>query len=152
MSREQAAARVLQAEKELERAKAALAYEERKHWEPLGGRYYVTASGVVGSSTSTEDCRNFGLEYPTEEQAEKAARYMRPRNRLLNYVIGEQAATYEPNWEDGDERKGYVYYNYDTGRYDTAFTCRVERLGTVYMPVPVAEELAERLNSGEVAL
>lgn len=149
MNKQQALERIQKAEKELAEAKAAL--EEVRQWEPVGGEYYIRPTGAIWQGGSENIYRQFGTEYPTEEQAEKARDAMRTHNRLLAYV-GEHAPDYEPDWENGDERKGCVYYNYATGKYYVSSTGCAQTLGAVYMPVPVARELAARLNNGEVVL
>jgi hypothetical protein len=52
-------------------------------WEPKGGSYFIDLSGNVYRSTSTHQSRSFGAERETEEQAERAAEWMRKFNRLM---------------------------------------------------------------------
>jgi hypothetical protein len=51
-------------------------------WEPKGGDYYIDLAGNVHGSSSVKESRLFGIERETEEQAERAAEWMRKFNRL----------------------------------------------------------------------
>jgi hypothetical protein len=66
---------------ELELAQAAKDVPVK--WEPKGGIYCVDINGKVLSSKSHEISRIFGVERETQEQAERAAEWMRKFNRLM---------------------------------------------------------------------
>ena len=125
-----------------------------KQWQPVGGEWWVDTTGDVSEAPSSEEHRQFGTERPTEEQAEKARDEMRVYHRLLayvhehapDYVYDKDADNYYiENNLDEDEGVGFDYYRTD---YD----CNYKRVGLVYMPEDVAEELCRKLNSGEVVL
>ena len=122
---------------------------EVKQWEPVGGVWYVDyEGGVLDGVFSTDETRLFGVERPTEEQAEKARDKMRVFNRILAYVD-----KYCPDFEyDADECNFYIEYSYNTGRYEYDSDGTYKRVGAVYMSQDVAEELCRKLNSGEVVL
>ena len=123
---------------------------EVKQWEPVGGEWYVDCTGDASEAPSSEGCREFGLERPTEEQAEKARDEMRVYHRLLAYVH-EHAPDYEYN---PDEDNYYIEKNlYDfSDKYRIDSDSSYKRVGVVYMPEDVAGELCRKLNSGEVVL
>ena len=121
-----------------------------KQWEPKGGCYYVGIDGGVSAGTPNYKCAEFGIERKTREAAERAAIEMRKFNRLLAYR-DEFAPGYEPDWNDETE-KTYVFQGHEPGKYQVADNMQCQTLGAVYMPVDVAIELRNKLNSGEVVL
>lgn len=125
--------------------------DKPKQWEPQGGEWYIDESGGVRSSSSTPESKHFGTERPTEELAEKAAKQMRIHNRLLAYVH-EHVPDYESDWDDPEKYKYYVQFNHITGTWYSAYDLYCETAGAVYMSQEVAEDLADKLNSGEVVL
>lgn len=120
-----------------------------KKWEPRG-YWCVDVDGKVDQCSDGE-FSDFGNSFQSQEQAEKAAKVMRPRNRLLASVL-EFAPDWEPDWSNSenrccvyfDHKREIYYYNYDV--------TLEELLGAFYMPVDIAEELCRKLNSGEVEL
>lgn len=121
---------------------------KKTEWQPKGGEYLCHHTGFVVASSDGDLASEFnGCTYKTEKSAERAAKAMRAHNRLLAYVA-EFAPDYEPDWLDGEY---CVEYAHDAKEYmvDQNF---LERLGCVYMPKCVAEELRKKLNSGEVVL
>lgn len=148
--------RINEMEKQLAQLKAGLESEQNvepegvKQWEPVGGDWTVFSDGSV-SEVETDECyRVFGTERPTETQAIKASDEMRMFNRLLAYR-DEHDPDFVEVW-DGDTANYYVKWLQYSGKYqaDSWYTCK--QLGTVFMSKPVAEELARKLNSGEVVL
>ena len=121
-----------------------------KQWEPVGGEWYIDYSGDVGEAPSSEECRKFGMERPTEEQAQKARDEMRVYHRLLAYVH-EHAPDYEFK-VGGDNCYIEIYAGCGTSEYEFERGGDYKKVGLVYMPEDVAEELCRKLNSGEVVL
>ena len=123
---------------------------EVKQWQPIGGEWWVDSEGDVLAGMSIDETRQFGMERPTKEQAEKARDEMRVYHRLLAYVH-EHAPDYEYNPDDDNY---YIENNLDegVGYYRIDWDCNYKRVGLVYMPEDVAEELCRKLNSGEVVL
>lgn len=146
MNKQQLQQEIEQLQKQLEEKQKALAVMPER-WEPKGGSFVILGDGNVSELNSFCDYRNFGSEYATRQQAEKAAKAMRAHNRLLAYVA-EFAPDYEfqegiGNW--------FVCFNYDGGGWMADYT--YDRLGgLVYMTEKCAHTLAHKLNSGEVEL
>ena len=123
-----------------------------KQWEPEGGDFFIAPDGqIIGGGESSYNYRHFGSERKTREAAERAAIEMRKFNRLLAYR-DEFAPGYEPDWNDEGEEKTYVFQDRASGKYQVADNIICQTLGSVYMPVDVAIELRNKLNSGEVVL
>ena len=136
--------KIAKLEAELAELKAEAAKPQK--WEPMCGPYFINSHGVVKDGLRSDGCRDFGVEFETEQQAETAYRMFRQYHRLINYVL-EKAPDWnfkhtagERSWsvdvymlsEDAVER-GYVAYS---------------NIGMVYMPKHVAEQLAADINSG----
>jgi len=117
-------------------------------WEPEGGKWYVDYDGCSELTRRSEkDSRNFGTERMTEQQADKARDEMRVFNRLLAY-----RDEFDPDFDFEGAGEGWLIYRRVTefayGRHEYA----LRNIGCVYMSKEVAEELCEKLNSGEVVL
>ena len=120
--------------------------KEPKKWEPQGGSFYISTDGIVREFSSSKDCCQFGLEYPTRVLAEKAASIMRRNNRMLNYIL-EHAPEHDP------EGHGYFAYKNPNTRSIARTISSVLFLQAPYtMPEAVCEELCRRVNDGEVDL
>jgi hypothetical protein len=65
-------------------------------WGPKGGDYYIEIDGCVNHSTTINSSREFGIERETEEQAGRAAEWMRKFNRLMCW-FEENAPGHEIN-------------------------------------------------------
>lgn len=150
MNKQQLQQEIEALQKQLEEKQKALAAMPEK-WEPNGGEYCVDAYGRVIKFESEEESRDFGSEYETRQQAEKAAKAMRAHNRLLAYVA-EFAPDWEPDWLDDYQLKVEVVFNASSGEWCAECSLNSFNPSTVYMPEYVAEELAVKLNSGEVEL
>jgi hypothetical protein len=124
--------------------------DKAEKWEPEGGRWAILSSGSTAEAPTILEYKFFGTERKTKEAAEKACDEMRVFNRLLAYR-DEFAPGYEPDWDNINEEKAYVYI---LPNKEYAFTseCNSPDIGKVYMPKDVAEELARKLNIGEVKL
>ena len=139
---QQAQDTVAKLQAELEQAK------QRKVWKPQGGEWYVGACGEVWEDDSDDGTRLFGTERPTKEAAIKARDEMRVFNRLLAY-----RDEFDPDFEREDGGDNYfVKIDVERGKYLSDSDCFYKRVGIVYMSEQVAEELATKLNNGEVVL
>lgn len=151
MNKQQLQQEIAELQKQLEEKQKTLSAMPDK-WEPKGGDFVVDFNGFVSRAPTADDTRVFGTEYATREQAEKAAKAMLAHNRLLAYVA-EFAPDYEPDWSDSTEEKAYVAKSHGvTGRWSCFVHATYKAVGLVYMPVDVADELCDKLNSGEVEL
>lgn len=127
-----------------------------KKWEPKGD-WCVLSDGSPGPRTRTAPLRSpFGNAFPTREAAEEAAKSMRVHNRLLAYV-----AEFAPGFKQPPlkaplkEDVASVYYSQVDRKYISAvstMSCRSGTPNVIFMPIDVAFELADKLNSGEVEL
>lgn len=87
-------------------------YIPTKKWEPKSGNYKLSANGrlIPGGSIISIDRINFGMEFETEESAEKAAAYYRKIHRL--YKLAEELNEgWEPDWSDHNQYKYSVYFD-----------------------------------------
>jgi len=122
-----------------------------KQWEHAGGDFYVDSTRDIRRVPSSSEARKFGSERKTLEAAEKARDAMRTHNRLLAYVE-EFGGDWEADWEDIEQKKCFVFYNYTIKNWDISYTKAYQTVGTVYMSKECAEELIKKLKSGEVRL
>lgn len=151
MNKQQLQQEIADLQKQLEEKQKALSAMPDK-WEPKGGMHYVNGEGSLSCANSTDETRLFGMEYATREQAEKAAKAMLAHNRLLAYVA-EFAPDWEADWSDEGEEKAYLSKSHSKSGIWTVFVhATYQAAGIVYMPVSVADELCNKLNSGEVEL
>ena len=130
-------------------------------WEPKqvekDEEYFsLSLSGYVKACVEETDLydagrASFGNYFHTEQEAEEAAKQVRQLLRLRAY-IREFAPDWKADWNNGNQHKWHVTFDESIGRWSTftnRFLCTPT---TVYMPEEVAEELARKLNSGEVVL
>lgn len=124
--------------------------DQPEKWSPPGGEWFVDCTGEVDSSYSDQDCREFGVERPTKELAERAAKEARAFNRILAYVHVE-APDWVADWSNENQAKHFVYYNTDGNRWGFSAGWRNKNIEPV-MPKHVAKQLCADLNSGRVEL
>ena len=123
---------------------------EKAKWSPKGGEWSVDAQGsIINYLKSNLKCREFGTEYQTKEQAEKARDAMRNHNRLLAW-LAENDDGWKADWSD-IQRKYFVYLVRD-GLYRVSYITLHKALGTVYMSEANANKLCKLLNEGLVEL
>ena len=111
------------------------ALENPKQWEPRSCRYINTQH----------------TERATVEDAVKASAEMRTYSRLLAYV-DEFGGDWEADWEDKQQAKYSVYYDYASSSWDVNAKRLTRLSGAVYMSRECAVGLYAKLNSGEVVL
>lgn len=152
MNKQQLQQEIAELQKQLEEKQKALSAMPEK-WEPKGGEWLVDLFGEASTtSMMARELSVFGVSYATREQAEKAAKAMRAHNRLLTYVA-EFAPDYQPDWSDENEEKAYLSKLHRNGGGWVVFVhAAYQSAGIVYMPASVADELCNKLNSGEVQL
>lgn len=144
MNKQQLQQEIAELQKQLEEKQKALSAMPDK-WEPKGGGFTIDLDGMVEQFNRSSKRAEFGIEYATREQAEKAAKAMRAHNRLLAYVA--EFAQYHSGVENS-----YVAKRDDSTGWDHIMNATRSKAVTVYMPHSMAKELAEKLNSGEVEL
>jgi hypothetical protein len=129
--------------------------QKKKKWKPEGGYYFIRGDGSIGMARKIpNDAPDYykeeGRTYPTQKLAEKARKMIRPYQRLVAYVL-EHAPNWQPDWKDDEKYKTSVVYDHDFERWEVCGT-KFSEYCTLYMPKDVAEELCNKLNSGEVEL
>lgn len=141
----------LQRIEEMEKQLAALKAEverESKQWEPKGGAWYYAPIGVRTMDSSTL-CKDFGIERQTKEQAEADYKLARAYNRLLAYRA-EFDADFVPDWSNDNWDKCHLFKQKGKWVFGTVKT--QSQLGVVYFSERAANDLCDKLNSGEVVL
>lgn len=141
---------------EIKKETMALEEEEQaknkvKQWEPQGGDWYINSLGRVKQGASMANSQLLGVERPTQELAERAAREMRIHNRLLAYR-DEFCPEYEPDWANHTHSKFRLQYGHAQKKFFVDENTYLEVFGAVYFPQAIAVQLVEKLNSGEVVL
>jgi hypothetical protein len=121
-----------------------------KKWSPVGGEFFVCTDGNVYEGHTEKEMRLFGLERPTEQQAERAAVEMRKFNRLLalrDELCGDDAVDWNTR-----EAKYFLCHNEESKTWDIN-TSFCQNNNTVYFTTLESAQLAcDMLNSGEVEL
>jgi hypothetical protein len=119
-------------------------------WSPVGGEYYVCNGNAIRAPSSMNAPREFGIERPTKEQAERAAIEMRKFNRLLA-LRDELCGDYVVRWVVSENY--LIYYDYEDGKYAYCSNCIMETISAVYFTTKEsAQRACNMLNSGEVEL
>ena len=130
-------------------------------WEPnriKKGYEYYSFNGDFEILRTTE-CNDFvdavrsdsGNYFHTKQEAKEAAKQVRQLLRLRAYVR-EFVPNWKANWSSTTDYKWFVVFDKLEEKWITGnnqFLCTPT---TVYMPEEVSEELARKLNSGEVVL
>jgi hypothetical protein len=126
------------------------------NWEPKGGDFFIQSNGkmseVVGGSDTQH--REFGVERPTRQQAERACIEMRRFNRLLALRDELCSKQWDGDW-DFDNFNTYKYfltYIIDEEKWIVDWECTVSRIGVYFTTGLLAQKAADMLNSGEVIL
>lgn len=133
MNKQQLQQEIEQLKKQLEEKQKALAAMPDK-WQPKGWGYL--------------DRAGLQCECAIRQRAEKTTKAIQSYNRLLAYV-----AEFAPDWEPtGYEEKWFVYFDLVSNRWDCECHTDIKISGVVYMPFKVANDLFQKLNSGEVEL
>ncbi len=153
---------MLDLQKELNALKAKVAELESRilfpnelvaKWQPKGGNFFIQSNGkvseVVGGSDNPH--KEFGVERPARQQAERASIEMRRFNRLLalrDELCGDEVL----DWENGEEKHYLYHWNGDAPKWRIGIDI-YSRLQTPYFTsYDLAQKAADMLNSGEVEL
>jgi len=150
MDREEMQKRLYAIEEEAKAIRAAL--EKKEQWNPKGGDWLVGLRGKVSNERGecwATDWTKYGVMYPTEEEATKAAEAFRKYHRLYAFVA-EHAPDWKPDWSSNQE-KCSIHYSHKSNCWEYSISCYLEE-SQIYMPEFVAKDLVEKLNSGEVVL
>lgn len=125
-----------------------------RKWQPKGGNFFIQSSGKVSEVVGGSDTphKEFGVERPAQQQAQRASIEMRRFNRLLA-LRDELCGDDEVDWEDIDFRKYYLFFNHDNGKWVSTYddTC-YETITHYFTTKETAQKACDMLNSGEVEL
>jgi len=124
-------------------------FNKPKQWQPRGGDWFIDRAGEVANVISTKECREFGVEYQTSEQAEWARDLMRSFNRQLAW-LSENDDGWRANWSEGIQDKYWVYYVAKYNTYNIDSSCLIRYLNIIYMSEENAKKLCELLKNGTV--
>jgi hypothetical protein len=123
---------------------------EIEKWQPKGGDWYVTPNGINQGASFVKH-KNFGMEYPTREAAEKARDAMRVHNRLLAW-LAENDDGWVTDWDNTSQWKYYIRYKNDSKQWEYSSVCSLDVIGALFMSQQNAEKLCKLLNEGVVEL
>lgn len=143
--------RVKSLEERLTPCDGAVAVAEPKKWSPVGGDFYIMFNGNVSQSPSGDAAKEFGIERPTQQQAERAAVEMRKFNRLLA-LRDELCGGELPDWESKTTDKWRVYRDNKAGEWDVCKNQYSQDVGVYFTKHEHAQRACDMLNSKEVEL
>lgn len=124
---------------------------EQMAWEPKKHYWSANATSVTAHGGGPDaKIVAAGLCRETEPQAWEAHYAMAVHALILAYR-DEHEPNFRPMWENG-EKNYFVYWHLHNKVWTYTYHRDVVAAGTVYMPMYVAAQLAEDLNSGRVKL
>jgi hypothetical protein len=126
------------------------AVAEPKKWSPVGGGWWIDITGSVDIGKSNNEIKQFGIERPTQQQAERAAVEMRKFNRLLA-LRDELCGDVVVDFNDGSF-KHYLSYCNSQKQWDVGSTIVTQFCAPFFATEESAERACDMLNSGEVVL
>lgn len=137
-------------QKELQALKAKVA--EPVKWQPKGGNFFIQSNGKVSEVVGGSDTphKEFGVERPARQQAQRAAVEMRRFNRLLalrDELCGDELV----DWDD-HKSKHYVYFSHSRAKWFPEFNDDYESLNPYFTNRDATQKACDMLNSGEVEL
>ena len=120
--------------------------------EDIENYYYVDADGLIESLISYSDevqkgIFKRGLAFKTREEAEQF-----DKERILIKKLKDRAKKYnegwEPNWNDLDENKHSVTYDYDENKFRTKSTWYEDRFSKLpfFISCDVAQQFVEEFK------
>ena len=121
-------------------------------WQPKGGNFFIQSNGkmseVVGGSDTPH--KEFGVERPERQQAERAAVEMRRFNRLLalrDELCGDEVV----NWSSNDS-KFYIHFHTTDKVWFVGLEFQCQFIMPYFTTQETAQKACDMLNSGEVEL
>ena len=145
-------------QKELQALKAKVANLESRivaepvKWQPKGGNFFIQSNGKVSEVVGGSDTphKEFGVERPARQQAERACIEMRRFNRLLA-LRDELCGDEDMDWID-DEEKYRVYFSHERKYWYVTSDIFCETITPYFTTKESVQKACDMLNSGEVEL
>jgi hypothetical protein len=124
-----------------------------RKWQPKGGNFFIQSNGKVSEVVGGSDTphREFGVERPARQQAQRAAVEMRKFNRLLalrDELCGDELVA----WGDDYTEKYHIYFSHERGRWYVTPDIFCESITPYFTTQELALKARDMLNSGEVEL
>jgi len=122
-------------------------------WQPKGGNFFIQSSGKVSEVVGGSDTphKEFGVERPARQQAQRAAVEMRRFNRLLA-LRDELCGDEDVYWGDDYIEKYNVYFSHERGCWYISTDIFCESITPYFTNKEAAQKACNMLNSGEVDL
>lgn len=134
--------RIEDLEQELAELKAHLI----KKYEPQPGNYCILGDGDVELLNDWAGYVAVGRGFNTKEKADKARGIMVKHDIILKYVI-DHAPDYKPDGYDCAS----IFFCRDAGKWKRVLASdKDECIGTILMPIKVADKLADDLNNNRI--
>ena len=124
-----------------------------RKWQPKGGNFFIQSNGKVSEVVGGSDTphKEFGVERPARQQAERACIEMRKFNRLLalrDELCGDELVA----WTNCRKENHYVYFTYDQKRWCISANVSCESIQPYFTSEETAQKACDMLNYGEVEL
>lgn len=124
--------------------------EPKPKWSPVGGGWWIDITGSVDIGKSNNEIKQFGIERPTQKQAERAAVEMRKFNRLLalrDELCGDEVV----NWRSNDS-KFHIHFHTTDKIWFVGLEFQCQFIMPYFTSQEAAQKACDMLNSGEVEL
>ena len=119
-------------------------------WEPKPGEFTPDISELKSyKSASVKTYQLAGMEYQTKSQANSAAKQLRAYARQLAW-LAENDDGWVADWSNSSLLKYYVYYNYESKKFEEGRNFIEQSFGRIYMSKDNATKLAQLMNDGIV--
>ena len=124
-----------------------------RKWQPKGGNFFIQSNGKVSEVVGGSDTphKEFGVERPAGQQAQRAAVEMRRFNRLLA-LRDELCGDVVVNWTDNESNKWILYFDNKDNEWTTGKNQYMQYVGVYFANEASAQKACDMLNSGEVEL
>ena len=121
-------------------------------WQPEGGNFFIQSSGKVSEVVGGSDTlhKEFGVERPTRQQAERACIEMRRFNRLLA-LRDELCMGGVVDWES-ECGKYFLTFSHRDKKWMVILDKNYEHITPYFITEEMAEHACDLLNDGEVEL
>jgi hypothetical protein len=123
-----------------------------RKWQPKGGNFFIQSSGKVSEVVGGSDTphKEFGVERPARQQAERAAVEMRRFNRLLalrDELCGDEVV----DWRSNDS-KFHIHFHTTDKIWFVGLEFQCQFIIPYFTSQEAAQKACDMLNSGEVEL